>query len=112
MRLTGVAGLPTFNRGVADHQYLFVNGRPVKDRLLIGAVRGAYADMLARDRHAVLALFLDVPPTEVDVNVHPAKTEVRFRDPALVRGMVVTGLRTALASGDQRSAQALSLIHI
>jgi DNA mismatch repair protein MutL len=84
--LTGVAGLPTYNRGVADHQYLFVNGRPVKDRLLIGAVRGAYADMLARDRHAVLALFLDVPPTEVDVNVHPAKTEVRFRDPALVRG--------------------------
>lgn len=106
--LTGVAGLPTYNRGVADHQYLFVNGRPVKDRLLIGAVRGAYADMLARDRHAVLALFLDVPPTEVDVNVHPAKTEVRFRDPALVRGMVVTGLRTALASGDQRSAQAPS----
>ncbi|MEY4952574.1 MAG: hypothetical protein RL299_998, partial [Pseudomonadota bacterium] len=75
-RLTGVAGLPTFNRGVADHQYLFVNGRPVKDRLLIGAVRGAYADMLARDRHAVLALFLDIPPEEVDVNVHPAKTEV------------------------------------
>jgi DNA mismatch repair protein MutL len=88
-RLTGVAGLPTFNRGVADHQYLFVNGRPVKDRLLVGAVRGAYADMLARDRHAVLALFLDVPPEEVDVNVHPAKTEVRFRDPAFVRGFIV-----------------------
>ncbi len=88
-RLTGVAGLPTFNRGVADHQYLFVNGRPVKDRLLIGAVRGAYSDMLARDRHAVLALFLDVPPEEVDVNVHPAKTEVRFRDPGFVRGFIV-----------------------
>ncbi|OYU36910.1 DNA mismatch repair endonuclease MutL [Novosphingobium sp. PASSN1] len=103
--LTGVAGLPTYNRGVADHQYLFVNGRPVKDKLLIGAVRGAYADMLARDRHAVLALFLDVPPEDVDVNVHPAKTEVRFRDPALVRGMIVSGLRQALMTGDRRSAQ-------
>jgi len=104
-RLTGVAGLPTFNRGVADHQYLFVNGRPVKDRLLIGAVRGAYADMLARDRHAVLALFLEVPPEEVDVNVHPAKTEVRFRDPAFIRGFLVTGLRHALEGAGQRSAQ-------
>ena len=105
-RLSGIAGLPTFNRGVADHQYLFVNGRPVKDRLLTGAVRGAYADMLARDRHAVLALFLDLPPEELDVNVHPAKTEVRFRDPAAVRGFIVSGLRQALASGDKRSAQA------
>ena len=104
--LMGVAGLPTYNRGVADHQYLFVNGRPVKDKLLIGAVRGAYADMLARDRHAVLALFLQVPPEEVDVNVHPAKTEVRFRDPAFVRGMIVSGLRQALMTGDRRSAQA------
>jgi DNA mismatch repair protein MutL len=84
--LGGVAGLPTFNRGVADHQYLFVNGRPVKDRLLAGAVRGAYAEMLARDRHPVVALFLDIPADAVDVNVHPAKTEVRFRDPALARG--------------------------
>ncbi|MDE2435065.1 MAG: DNA mismatch repair endonuclease MutL [Sphingomonadales bacterium] len=105
-RLTGVAGLPTFNRGVADHQYLFVNGRPVKDRLLVGAVRGAYSDMLARDRHAVLALFLDIPPDEVDVNVHPAKTEVRFRDPAFVRGFIVSGLRHALEGAGQRSAQA------
>lgn len=105
MRLTGIAGLPTFNRGVADHQYLFVNGRPVKDRLLTGAVRGAYADMLARDRHAVLALFLHLPPEEVDVNVHPAKTEVRFRDATAVRGFIVSGLRQALASGDKRSAQ-------
>jgi len=105
-RLTGVAGLPTFNRGVADHQYLFVNGRPVKDRLLIGAVRGAYADMLARDRHAVLALFLDIPPQEVDVNVHPAKTEVRFRDPAFVRGFIVSGLRHALEGEGRRTAQA------
>jgi DNA mismatch repair protein MutL len=105
MQLTGVAGLPTWNRGVADHQYLFVNGRPVKDRLLVGAVRGAYADMLARDRHAVLALFLDLPPQDVDVNVHPAKTEVRFRDSAAVRGFIVSGLRQALATGDRRSAQ-------
>lgn len=105
-RLTGVAGLPTFNRGVADHQYLFVNGRPVKDRLLSGAVRGAYADMLARDRHAVLALFIDLPPEDVDVNVHPAKTEVRFRDHAAIRGMIVSGLRRALDMGDRRSAQA------
>lgn len=104
-RLTGVAGLPTFNRGVADHQYLFVNGRPVKDRLLVGAVRGAYSDMLARDRHAVLALFLEVPPEDVDVNVHPAKTEVRFRDPAFVRGFLVGALRHALEGAGQRSAQ-------
>jgi DNA mismatch repair protein MutL len=101
--LGGVAGLPTFNRGVADHQYLFVNGRPVKDRLLIGAVRGAYADMLARDRHAVVALFLDVPTDMVDVNVHPAKTEVRFRDPGLVRGLIVSGLRAALDGAGHRS---------
>jgi len=105
MRLTGVAGLPTFNRGVADHQYLFVNGRPVKDRLLVGAVRGAYSDMLARDRHAVLALFLECPPEDVDVNVHPAKTEVRFRDPQFVRGFLVGALRHALESEGQRSAQ-------
>lgn len=106
MRLSGIAGLPTYNRGVADQQYLFVNGRPVKDRLLVGAVRGAYSDMLARDRHAVLALFLDLPPGDVDVNVHPAKTEVRFRDAAAVRGFIVSGLRSALGSGDRRSAQA------
>jgi DNA mismatch repair protein MutL len=104
VRLTGVAGLPTFNRGVADHQYLFVNGRPVKDRLLAGAVRGAYADMLARDRHAVVALFIDIPPSEVDVNVHPAKTEVRFRDPGLVRGLIVSGLRRALDDAGQARA--------
>ncbi|CAN5264474.1 DNA mismatch repair endonuclease MutL [soil metagenome] len=105
LRLGGVAGLPTFNRGVADHQYLFVNGRPVKDRLLIGAVRGAYAELLARDRHAVVALFLDVPADMVDVNVHPAKTEVRFREPSLVRGMIVSGLRRALDEAGHRSVQ-------
>ncbi|QKS00656.1 DNA mismatch repair endonuclease MutL [Sphingomonas sp. CL5.1] len=100
--LGGVAGLPTFHRGVADHQYLFVNGRPVKDRLLIGAIRGAYAEMMPRDRHAVVALFLDVPPDQVDVNVHPAKTEVRFRDPAMIRGMIVSGIRRALDGAGHR----------
>ena len=105
VRLGGVAGLPTFNRGVADHQYLFVNGRPVKDRLLVGAVRAAYQDMLARDRHPVVALFVDLPGAEVDVNVHPAKTEVRFRDPGLVRGLIVGGLRAALDGAGHRSAQ-------
>ncbi|MES2753876.1 MAG: DNA mismatch repair endonuclease MutL [Pseudomonadota bacterium] len=103
--LGGVAGLPTFNRGVADHQYLFVNGRPVKDRLLVGAVRGAYTEMLARDRHAVVALFLTVPSDQLDVNVHPAKTEVRFRDPQLVRGLIVSGLRRALEGAGVRVAR-------
>ncbi len=103
--LGGIASLPTFNRGVADHQYLFVNGRSVKDRLLVGAVRGAYAEMLARDRHAVVALFLEIPPGDVDVNVHPAKTEVRFRDPGLVRGMIVSGLRHALDQSGFRAVQ-------
>jgi DNA mismatch repair protein MutL len=103
--LTGVAGLPTYNRGVADHQYLFVNGRPVKDRLLIGALRAAYQDMLARDRHPVVALFIELPGDLVDVNVHPAKTEVRFRDPGLIRGMIVGGLRAALDEAGHRSVQ-------
>ena len=105
VRLGGVAGLPTFNRGVADHQFLFVNGRPVKDRLLIGAVRGAYQDLLARDRHPIVALFIDLPGDDVDVNVHPAKTEVRFRDPAGIRGLIVGGLRAALDQAGHRSAQ-------
>ncbi|MFC7497712.1 DNA mismatch repair endonuclease MutL [Enterovirga sp. GCM10030262] len=104
-RLGGVAGLPTFNRGVADHQFLFVNGRPVKDRLLIGAVRAAYQDLLARDRHPILALFIELPGDEVDVNVHPAKTEVRFRDPGNIRGLIVGGLRHALDAAGHRSAQ-------
>lgn len=104
-RLGGVAGLPTFSRGVADHQFLFVNGRPVKDRLLIGAVRAAYQDLLARDRHPIVALFIDLPGDEVDVNVHPAKTEVRFRDPGGIRGLIVGGLRNALESAGHRSAQ-------
>ncbi|CAN5133196.1 DNA mismatch repair endonuclease MutL [soil metagenome] len=105
IRLTGVAGLPTYHRGVADHQFLFVNGRPVRDRLLVGAVRGAYADLLARDRHPVVALFLDLPPGEVDVNVHPAKNEVRFREPAMIRGMIVSGLKRALDEAGFRSVQ-------
>ncbi|MBW8907011.1 MAG: DNA mismatch repair endonuclease MutL [Betaproteobacteria bacterium] len=104
LRLTGVISLPTFNRGVADQQYLFVNSRPVKDRLLAGAMRAAYRDLIARDRHPIAALFLDVPLDEVDVNVHPAKTEVRFRDPGAVRGLIVGGLRRALDEESQRSA--------
>jgi DNA mismatch repair protein MutL len=104
IRLTGVISLPTFNRGVADQQFLFVNSRPVKDRLLVGALRGAYRDLIARDRHPIAALFLEVPLEEVDVNVHPAKTEVRFRDPAAVRGLIVGGLRRALDEESQRSA--------
>ena len=104
LRLTGVISLPTFNRGVADQQYLFVNARPVKDRLLVGALRAAYRDLIARDRHPIAALFLDVPLEEVDVNVHPAKTEVRFRDPSAVRGLIVGGLRHALDEESGRSA--------
>jgi len=104
LRLTGYAGLPTYSRGNAQQQYLFVNGRPVKDRLLIGAVRGAYQDYLARDRHPVLALFLDVPADFVDVNVHPAKAEVRFRDAGLVRGLIVSALRHALAAAGHRAS--------
>ncbi|WP_028969911.1 DNA mismatch repair endonuclease MutL [Sphingomonas sp. URHD0057] len=104
LRLTGVISLPTFNRGLADQQYLFVNSRPVKDRLLGGAMRAAYRDLIARDRHPIAALFLEVPLDEVDVNVHPAKTEVRFRDPSAVRGLIVGGLRRALDEESQRSA--------
>jgi DNA mismatch repair protein MutL len=102
--LTGVVSLPTFNRGVADQQYLFVNARPVKDRLLVGALRAAYRDLIARDRHPIAALFLSVPLEDVDVNVHPAKTEVRFRDPSAVRGLIVGGIRAALDAEAHRSA--------
>ena len=104
LRLAGVISLPTFNRGIADQQFLFVNSRPVKDRLLVGALRAAYRDLIARDRHPIAALFLEVPLEDVDVNVHPAKTEVRFRDPASVRGLIVGGLRQALDKETQRSA--------
>jgi DNA mismatch repair protein MutL len=104
MRMTGVISLPTFNRGMADQQFLFVNSRPVKDRLLVGSLRAAYRDLIARDRHPIAALFLEVPLDEVDVNVHPAKTEVRFRDPTAVRGLIIGGLRRALDEESQRSA--------
>ncbi len=104
LKLTGYAGLPTYSRGNAMQQYLFVNGRPVKDRLLTGAVRGAYQDYLARDRHPSLALFLDVPASFVDVNVHPAKAEVRFKDAGLVRGLIVSSLRHALSAAGHRAS--------
>jgi DNA mismatch repair protein MutL len=104
MSLTGRISLPTFNKATAGWHYLFVNGRPVRDRQLIGAVRAAYQDVLARDRHPVTALFLDLPPDQLDVNVHPAKAEVRFRDPGLVRGLIVGALRHALAASGHRAA--------
>lgn len=108
MTLTGYAGLPTYNRGNAQHQYLFVNGRPVKDKLLNGAVRGAYMDFLARNRHPVLALFLEVPTDMVDVNVHPAKAEVRFRESGVVRGLIVGALRHALSEAGHRASTSVS----
>lgn len=108
VRLTGWAGLPTLHRPTQRHQYLFVNGRPVRDKLLSGAVRGAYADLLARDRHPMLALFVDLSPQEVDVNVHPAKAEVRFRDSALVRGLIVGALKHALAQAGHRAASTVA----
>jgi DNA mismatch repair protein MutL len=104
VQLSGYAGLPTYNRANAAMQFLFVNGRPVRDKLLVGAVRGAYADFLARDRHPALALFIDCDPAFVDVNVHPAKTEVRFRDAGLVRGLIVGALKQALAGAGQRAS--------
>ena len=104
IRLTGLAGLPTYSRGAAVAQFLFVNGRPVRDKLLIGALRGAYADFLSRDRHPAVALFIDCDPHKVDVNVHPAKSEVRFREPGLVRGLIVSALRHALAEAGHRAS--------
>ena len=104
VRIGGFAGLPTYNRATSAMQYLVVNGRPVRDRLLIGAVRGAYADYLARDRHPALALFLDCDPAFVDVNVHPAKTEVRFRDAGLVRGLIVSSLKASLHEAGHRAS--------
>jgi DNA mismatch repair protein MutL len=117
VRLTGYAGLPTYNRANAQMQFLFVNGRSVRDKLLIGAVRGAYADFLARDRHPALALFLECDPAFVDVNVHPAKTEVRFRDAGLVRGLIVGALKHTLAEAGHRASTtvagaALSALHV
>ena len=108
VRLTGFAGLPTLNRATSTQQFLFVNGRPVKDRLIIGAIRGAYQDFLARDRHPMVALFVDLPAEEVDVNVHPAKAEVRFRDAALVRGLIVSAIRAALAEAGHRASSTVA----
>ncbi|MBA98421.1 DNA mismatch repair endonuclease MutL [Sulfitobacter sp.] len=104
LHLTGFAALPTYSRGSAVMQYLFVNGRPVRDKLLVGALRGAYFDLLSRDRHPAAALFIDCDPTLVDVNVHPAKSEVRFRDPGIARGLIVSGLRHALADAGHRAS--------
>lgn len=107
-RLWGYSSLPTYSRGTAQAQYLFVNGRPVRDKLLVGALRGAYRDVLAKDRHPVTALHVECAPELVDVNVHPAKTEVRFRDPGLVRGLIVSGLRHALAAEGHRSSSTIA----
>ncbi len=108
VRLTGLAGHPTWHRPNARHLYLFVNGRPVKDRALVGAVKAGYGDVLARDRWPACALFLSLDPREVDVNVHPAKAEVRFRDPGLVRGLVVSALRSALAGTGPKPSAAMA----
>ena len=106
--LTGFAALPTYSRGAAVAQFIFVNGRPVRDKLLLGALRGAYSDFLSRDRHPVVALFVECDQTSVDVNVHPAKSEVRFREPAMVRGLIVSGLRHALADAGHRASTTVS----
>ncbi len=104
VRLAGYVSIPSFTRANALQQYAYVNGRPVRDKLIAGAIRGAFADVLPRDRHAVTALFLSLDPATVDVNVHPAKADVRFRDPGLVRGLIVGAIRQALAEAGIRSA--------
>ena len=108
IRLTGHAGLPTYSRGAAVAQHVFVNGRPVRDKALSGALKAAYTDLLSRDRHPAAAIFIDCPPTEVDVNVHPTKAEVRFRDPGTVRGLIVTGIRHALAQDGFRTSTTIA----
>ncbi|MEL7216094.1 MAG: DNA mismatch repair endonuclease MutL [Pseudomonadota bacterium] len=104
IHLSGFAALPTYSRGAAVAQFFFVNGRPVRDKLLIGALRAAYSDLLSRDRHPAVALHIDCPPERVDVNVHPAKAEVRFREPGVVRGLVISGLTHALAEAGHRAS--------
>ncbi|MGX0876355.1 DNA mismatch repair protein MutL [Roseovarius sp. MBR-154] len=108
LRMTGYAALPTYSRGSSAAQYLFVNGRPVRDKMLYGALRAAYQDVLSRDRHPAAALFIDCDPVLVDVNVHPAKSEVRFRDPGLARGLIVSGLRHALAEAGHRASSTVA----
>ncbi len=108
LRMTGYAALPTYSRGSSVAQYLFVNGRPVRDKMLYGALRAAYQDVLSRDRHPAAALFIDCDPVLVDVNVHPAKSEVRFRDPGLARGLIVSGLRHALAEAGHRASSTVA----
>lgn len=106
--LTGYAALPTYSRGSSVAQFLFVNGRPVRDKMLVGALRGAYFDFLSRDRHPAAVLFLEVEPTRVDVNVHPAKSEVRFREPGVARGLIVSALRHALAQAGHRASSTVA----
>ena len=108
IKLFGYAALPTYSRGSATVQYLFVNGRPIKDRALIGAVRAAYSDLIVRDRHPAYALFLECNPVDVDVNVHPTKAEVRFRDPGNVRGLIISSIKGALATAGHRASTTVS----
>jgi len=108
LHLTGYAALPTYSRGSAVAQFLYVNGRPVRDKLLIGALKGAYFDFLSRDRHPAAVLFIDVDPQRVDVNVHPAKSEVRFREPGVARGLIVSALRHALAKAGHRASSTVA----
>lgn len=105
---SGYAGLPSYDRGISSYQYLFVNGRPVRDKMLLGCVRAAYADLLPRGRYPVLALFLTLPPEDVDVNVHPAKAEVRFRDAGLIRGLIISALKHALLEGGKTTSSTIS----
>jgi DNA mismatch repair protein MutL len=103
-RLTGFAGIPAYSRGNAQFQYVYVNGRPVRDKMLLSALRGAYADVMARDRHPIAVLFLEIDPAFVDINVHPAKADVRFRDPGMVRGLIIGAIRQALAAAGMRAS--------
>ena len=108
VHLSGYISVPTFNRGTSTAQYLFVNNRPVKDRLILGAIKGAYQDFLARNRYPVVMLFIDIPADEIDVNVHPAKAEIRFRDSANVRGLIVGAIKNTLANAGHRASTTIS----
>ena len=109
LRISGYVSLPTLNKANSLSQYLFVNNRPVRDKLLLGAIKGAYQDVLASNRYPMCALFFDIDPAYVDVNVHPAKAEVRFYDNALVRGLLVSAIRAALLQGDRQTANTVNL---